>query len=109
MLKAVMLRPKKLLAACGTSKRPPLTEALSEEGRKGIGPSLYGIFGGKSAHQPNFGYGPAMRAAVKTWNEAMFDRHLAHQKVAVAEAQMTIPGIAARAEREAIVGLLRTL
>ena len=42
----------------------------------GVGPSLHGLFGRKSASE-DFTYSPAMRRANVTWTPELLDRYLA--------------------------------
>jgi cytochrome c len=45
-------------------------------GDNGVGPSLHGLFGRKSASE-DFVYSPAMRRANVTWTPELLDRYLA--------------------------------
>ena len=45
-------------------------------GENGVGPSLHGLFGRKSASE-DFTYSPAMRRANVTWTPELLDRYLA--------------------------------
>jgi len=47
-----------------------------EAGNNGVGPSLHGLFGRKSASE-DFTYSPAMRRANITWTPELLDRYLA--------------------------------
>jgi cytochrome c len=47
-----------------------------QAGENGVGPSLHGLFGRKSAAE-DFTYSPAMRRANVTWTPELLDRYLA--------------------------------
>jgi len=47
-----------------------------DAGQNGVGPTLHGLFGRKSATE-DFTYSPAMRRANVTWTPELLDRYLA--------------------------------
>jgi cytochrome c len=53
-----------------------------EEGKNGVGPSLHGLFGRKSASE-DFVYSPAMRRANVTWTPELLDSYLANPQAGV--------------------------
>jgi len=48
-----------------------------EAGQNGVGPTLHGLFGRKSASAEEFNYSPAMRRANITWTPELLDTYLA--------------------------------
>jgi cytochrome c len=48
-----------------------------EAGQNGVGPTLHGLFGRKSASTEEFNYSPAMRRANITWTPELLDTYLA--------------------------------
>jgi cytochrome c len=48
-----------------------------EPGQNGVGPTLHGLFGRKSASAEEFNYSPAMRRANVTWTPELLDTYLA--------------------------------
>lgn len=79
-----------------------------EPDKSGIGPSLAGIVGRRSASISSFSYSPAMREAGLTWNEATLSRYLGDPAGVVPGTTMALPGIPA-ADRAAIIAYLKTL
>ncbi|MEO0063213.1 MAG: hypothetical protein RLZZ08_1773 [Pseudomonadota bacterium] len=81
-----------------------------EAGKNGIGPSLAGVFGAKSAHLgAGFKYSAAMQAAGLTWNAATLDRYLADPKGVVPGTFMSFGGEKDAAKRAEIIAYLKTL
>lgn len=78
-----------------------------EPGKNGIGPSLAGVVGRRSASISSFSYSPAMRDAGLTWNEATLSRYLGDPAGVVPGTTMALPGIPA-ADRAAIIAYLKT-
>ena len=80
-----------------------------EPGKNGIGPTLAGVFGRRSASVSGFNYSPAMREANLTWNQANLNRYLADPSGVVPGTTMALPGISNAQERTAIINYLKTL
>lgn len=81
-----------------------------EAGKNGIGPSLAGVFGAKSAHLgAGFKYSAAMQGAGLTWNQATLDRYLTDPKAVVPGTTMSFGGVKDGAQRAAIIAYLKTL
>lgn len=81
-----------------------------EAGKNGIGPSLAGVFGAKSAHLgAGFKYSAAMQGAGLTWNQATLDRYLKDPKAVVPGTTMSFGGVKDDAQRAAIIAYLKTL
>jgi cytochrome c len=53
-----------------------------EAGHNGVGPSLHGLFGRKSAGVEDYVYSPAMRRANVTWSATNLDSFLAEPQAA---------------------------
>ena len=81
----------------------------TEAGENGIGPSLAGVFGAKSAHVSSFDYSEAMEGAGLTWNEATLNRYLENPTGVVPGTTMSFAGVRNEAQRKAIVDYLKTL
>lgn len=79
-----------------------------EAGQNGIGPSLAGVFGRKSAQVSGFSYTDGMRNANLTWNQATLDRYLANPSGVVPGTTMAVGPLDA-AQRTAIINYLKTL
>ncbi len=79
-----------------------------EAGKNGIGPSLAGVFGRKSAQISSFSYTDGMRSANLTWNQATLDRYLANPQGVVPGTTMAVGPLDA-AQRSAIINYLKML
>jgi cytochrome c len=81
----------------------------TEPGQNGIGPTLAGVYGAKSAHISGFDYSDAMKGAGLTWNEATLSRYLESPAAVVPGTTMSFAGVRNEAQRKAIVDYLKTL
>lgn len=72
-----------------------------------MGPNLSGIFGAKSAMRAGYNYSPAMKASGLTWDTATLDRYLTSPAKTVPGTRMGFGGIAAPADRAAVIAYLR--
>lgn len=81
----------------------------TEAGENGIGPSLAGVFGAKSAHVASFDYSDAIEGAGLTWNEATLNRYLENPTAVVPGTTMSFAGVRNETQRKAIVDYLKTL
>ena len=80
-----------------------------EPGQHGLGPSLAGVFGARSAHAGGFNYSDAMESANVTWNQATLDRYLANPQGVVPGTTMAFAGVKDAAKRAEIIAYLKTL
>ena len=80
-----------------------------EPGQHGLGPSLAGVFGARSAHAGGFNYSDAMESANLTWNQATLDRYLANPPGVVPGTTMAFAGVKDAAKRAEIIAYLKTL
>ena len=80
-----------------------------EPGQHGLGPSLAGVFGARSAHAGGFNYSDAMESANLTWNQATLDRYLANPQGVVPGTTMAFAGVKDAAKRAEIIAYLKTL
>jgi len=94
--------PPAMFAVCGACHS-------TTPGDHGIGPSLAGVFGAKSAHASGFDYSPAMEGANLTWNEATLNRYLENPREVVPGTTMAYAGLKNAAQRQAIVDYLKGL
>lgn len=82
---------------------------ITEGGRNGIGPNLYGVFGRPAASaRPDYTYSPALRDSGLTWDSATLDRFLENPRAVVPGTKMTFAGIRDPEKREAVIALLRS-
>ena len=80
-----------------------------EPGQHGLGPSLAGVFGARSAHAGGFNYSDAMESANLTWNQATLDRYLTNPQGVVPGTTMAFAGVKDAAKRAEIIAYLKTL
>lgn len=74
-----------------------------------VGPSLFGVYGAKSAHVASYDYSQAMREANLNWDEATLDRFLTRPQEVVPRTRMAFVGEADANKRAAIIAYLKTL
>jgi cytochrome c len=79
------------------------------EGRKGIGPSLFGVVGRKAGTVPDFHYSEANKGSGLTWNEATLDRYLANPRAVVPGTTMPYAGLKNDTQRADLIAYLATL
>jgi cytochrome c len=77
--------------------------------KKGIGPTLFGVVGRKSASVEGYSYSDAMKAANKTWDEATLDTYLTSPKAMVPGTKMVFPGLPKPEDRANVIAYLATL
>ena len=81
----------------------------TEAGKNKIGPSLFGVFGRKSATLEDFNYSEAMKKFDHTWDEGTLDEYLADPRATVPGTKMIFPGIKDKTERDDVIAYLETL
>lgn len=79
-----------------------------EAGKNGVGPSLAGVFGRKSAQVAGYAYSPAMKSANLTWDETTLDNYLANPMKVVPGGKMPL-GAPNPTQRKAVIDYLKTL
>lgn len=77
--------------------------------KKGIGPTLFGVVGRKSASVEGFSYSEAMKNANKTWDAATLDQYLTNPKAMVPGTKMVFPGLPKPEDRANVIAYLSTL
>ena len=78
-----------------------------EAGQNGVGPTLHGLFGRKSAAE-EFNYSPAMRRANITWTPELLDTYLADPQGGVFRGnRMPFSGIAESQARADLIAYLK--
>jgi cytochrome c len=74
----------------------------------GLGPNLWGTYGGKSAHRDDFEYSPAMKKANIVWTEENLDKWLTSPKTFLPGSKMAYIGMAKAEDRKALIAFLKT-
>ncbi len=74
-----------------------------------VGPSLFGVYGAKSAHHGDYDYSKAMREANLVWDDATLDAFIANPHLVVPKSRMSFAGEPDAARRAALVAYLKTL
>ena len=80
-----------------------------EPGKNGIGPSLAGIYGDKTATVPGFEFSDAMKNSGLTWNQATLDRYLTDPRGTVPGTKMAFGGVKDAAKRQEIIDYIQGL
>ncbi len=81
----------------------------TEAGKNGLGPSLRGIAGRKSATVAGFNYSPAMKAAGLKWDNATLTAYLTSPMKKVPGTKMAFAGIANEKNRADVIAYLNSL
>ena len=82
-----------------------------EEGKKGIGPNLYGVVERPVATLEGYKYSKAMIAFGdgNTWTEELLDTYLTKPKALVPRTKMTFPGLKKEADRANVIAYLKSV
>jgi cytochrome c len=82
-----------------------------EEGKNGVGPSLFGVVDRPVASIADFKYSDAMTAfgAGKTWTAELLDTYLTKPKDLVPGTKMTFPGLKTEADRADVIAYLSSV
>jgi len=74
-----------------------------------IGPSLFGVYGGKSALVSGYEYSDALKKLNVTWDDATLDKWLTNPRDMAPGTKMIFPGVADEKQRQDIIAYLKTL
>jgi cytochrome c2 len=78
-------------------------------GKNGVGPTLSGIVGRKTASVPGYSYSPANEAANLTWDQATLDKYLEAPRATMPGTKMTFGGVKDAEKRGDLIAYLATL
>ncbi|MFM5923431.1 MAG: c-type cytochrome [Novosphingobium sp.] len=81
----------------------------TEKGKMGVGPSLAGVYGTKSAEIPGYAFSDAMKKANLTWDDKTLDEYLTNPMKMVPGTKMTFAGLSDPAQRQEVIAYLKTL
>jgi cytochrome c len=79
------------------------------EGRRGVGPTLFGVVGRKSGSVDGFRYSNANKSADITWTPEILDKYLTNPKDVVPGTIMTFAGVKNDTDRANLIAYLQTL
>ena len=68
-----------------------------------VGPNLWGVVGGKTAHKDDFNYSDAIKGLNGTWDYANLDKWLTSPKTFTPGNKMTIPRLPKAEDRAALI------
>jgi cytochrome c len=73
-----------------------------------VGPNLWGVVGGPTAHEPDFNYSDAIKKLASTWTYENLNHFLASPKNYAPGTKMTFPGFPKVQDRANVIAFLRT-
>lgn len=91
---------RRLCAAC---------HIFTAEGRRGVGPTLFGLVGRKSGAVEGFRYSTANQNANVVWTPEVLDKYLTNPREFMPGTTMAFAGIRNEAERANVIAYLQTL
>lgn len=100
-------RGRAAFAECAVchSKEDPASDGYVEL----VGPSLFAIYGARSAHIADYDYSAAMREANLVWDDATLDAFIENPHKVVPRTRMSYVGMADAEKRAALIAYLKTL
>jgi cytochrome c len=78
-----------------------------ERGVKGVGPTLYGIFGRKAGELDDYRYSPALKRSGIIWTEGTLDTFIADSQATVPANRMPYAGMPNAADRDDLIAYLQ--
>ena len=78
-------------------------------GKKGLGPSLFGVVGRKAGTAKGFRFSTAMKKSKLTWDEATLDKYLKKPRKLVKGTRMAFAGLKKKKDRDNVIAYLKTL
>ena len=90
---AALLNVADLDAGASVSKKCASCHTFDEGGANRVGPNLWGVVGGPTAHQPDFAYSPAIEGLGGTWTFEALDAYLTDPKGYAPGTKMTFAGL----------------
>ncbi|MEX2616617.1 MAG: cytochrome c family protein [Alphaproteobacteria bacterium] len=78
-----------------------------EEGKKKVGPTLFGIVGAPAAGMKGFNYSAAMKNSGLTWDEATLDSYLENPRQFIKGNRMAFPGLKKPEDRANVIAYMK--
>jgi cytochrome c len=91
---------RRLCAAC---------HIVTAEGRRGVGPTVFGVVGRKAGSVEGFRYSAAKRDATLVWTPEQLDKYLTNPREFMPGTTMAFAGIRSAEERANVIAYLQTL
>lgn len=80
-----------------------------DKGVNKLGPSLFGVYGRKSASLSDFSYSDSVKSLNVTWDDATLDKWLTNPRDMASGTKMIFPGVSDAKQRQDIIAYLKTL
>lgn len=80
-----------------------------EQGRHGVGPSLFAVYGTKAGDIAGYNFSSALKESGLTWDDATLDQWIEKPAKLAPGNKMTYPGMADAAKRKAIIDYMKEL
>lgn len=79
------------------------------KGENKIGPSLFGVYGTKSAEVPGYEFSDALKQLNVTWDDPTLDKWLTDPRGMATGTKMIFPGVPDQKQRQDIIAYMKTL
>ena len=90
-------------------KRCPPCHTFEQGGANKVGPNLWNVVGGKTAHLDNFSYSDSLASLGATWSFEALDEFLADPKAYVPGTKMAFAGVKNPDRRADLIAYMRSL
>lgn len=80
-----------------------------DKGVNKLGPSLFGIYGRKSASVADYSYSDALKSLNVSWDDPTLDKWLTNPRDMASGTKMIFPGVVDPKQRQDVIAYLKTL